>query len=273
MALTTSEASHSIRLVEVVRSDRAGPLSDHVAVEAPLELRINGHRLAVIMRTPGRDDELALGFLLCEGLLRSRADVVRVEEDERACFVNVVFARDRSDAVSEALAARRQVTVGSACGVCGRAGLDGLVAGGRTIQAGWTVGPAMVHALPDRLRDAQPAFARTGGLHAAGLFHRGGHLTASAEDVGRHNAVDKLIGRAVTAGHLPLSDSLLLVSGRASFEIVQKAWAGGIPIVASVSAPSSLAVDLAGQAGITLVGFVRDGRFNVYTRPGRVTPA
>jgi FdhD protein len=270
MARTELDTSHSIRMVDVVRSGQAETAADHVAVEAPLEVRINGHRLAVIMRTPGRDAELALGFLLCEGLLRSREDVVRVEEDERACFVNVVFARDRSDAVSEALAARRQVTVGSACGVCGRAGLDGLVAGGRAIQAGWTIGPAIVHALPDRLRDAQSAFARTGGLHAAGLFDRGGHLTAGAEDVGRHNAVDKLIGRAASAGHLPLSDSLLLVSGRASFEIVQKAWAGGIPIVAAVSAPSSLAVDLALQAGITLLGFVRNGRFNAYAHAQRI---
>jgi FdhD protein len=270
MARTELDTSHSIRVVDVVRSGQAETAADHVAVEAPLEVRINGHRLAVIMRTPGQDDDLALGFLWSEGLVRSRSDVVRVEVDEDACFVNVAFARDRSDAVSEALTARRQVTVGSACGVCGRAGLDGLVAGGRAIEAGWTVGPAIVHALPDRLRDAQSAFARTGGLHAAGLFDRDGRLTASAEDIGRHSAVDKLIGRAVTAGHLPLSDSLLLVSGRASYEIVQKAWAGGVPVVAAVSAPSSLAVDLARQAGITLLGFVRDGRFNTYTHPERI---
>jgi len=184
-------------------------------------------------------------------------------------FINNLW---RSLAFDPALL-RRNFYATSSCGVCGKAALDDIEVRCAPVAEGITIDLATLLGLPDTLRAAQTVFDRTGGLHAAGLFQPDGRLVGVREDVGRHNAVDKVVGEQVLAATLPLSDRVLQVSGRLSFEIVQKAWAGGIPIVASVSAPSSLAVDLAGQAGITLVGFVRDGRFNVYTRPGRVTPA
>jgi FdhD protein len=172
--------------------------------------------------------------------------------------------------VAAALAERRQVTMNSSCGMCGRRSLDSLAVNAPQPMVEWSVDGDTIGKLPDTLRAAQPAFAQTGGLHAAACFDLQGRLDASAEDVGRHNAVDKLLGRMLEAERLSLTRSLLLVSGRASFEIIQKAWLGGIPLVAAVSAPSSLAIDLAREAGITLVGFVRDGRFNIYTHAGRV---
>ncbi len=264
------DPAESVRRVEVIRSGEALPTSDQVAVESALEVRVNGEPLAVIMRTPGSDRDLALGFLLSEGLVRSRSDVQRVDLDEPSDRVNVVFARGRADAVAEALANRRQVTMSSSCGLCGRRSHEALAIDAAPVRLDWSIAPAVIDRLPPGLRQVQSAFAQTGGLHAAGLFDRTGQLVASAEDVGRHNAVDKLLGRMFEAGRVPLAESLLLVSGRTSFEIVQKAWIGGIPLVAAVSAPSSLAVDLARQAGITLLGFVRDGRFNIYTHPERL---
>lgn len=274
MAGPADRSPHPVRRVSVVRSGQAAAeASDQVAVEAPLEVRLNGQPFAVIMRTPGDDGDLTLGFLLSEGLLRYPADVARIDVDEASDRVSVVFARGRADEVADALAGRRQVAMNSSCGLCGRRSLESLELDAPPLSRDWSVDSATVDALPSRLRSAQPAFAETGGLHAAGLFDRDGRLVASAEDVGRHNAVDKLLGRMFQAARLPLAESLLLVSGRSSFEIVQKAWLGGIPLVAAISAPSSLAVDLARQAGITLLGFVRDGRFNAYTHPERVRPA
>lgn len=260
------------RMVDVMRRGEPGTSADRVAVEAPLEVRVNGEPFAVIMRTPGADRELALGFLFSEGLARRPADVAHVDVDEPARVVNVVFDRGRADAVAEALGQRRQVAMHSSCGLCGRRTLESLDVSAPTVSDRWSVQTATIDGLAATLRAAQATFAQTGGLHAAGLFDLEGRLLASAEDVGRHNAVDKIVGRMFEAGGLPLGRSLLLVSGRASFEIVQKAWLGGIPLVAAVSAPSSLAVDLAGRAGMTLLGFVREGRFNVYTHPDRVTP-
>ena len=258
------------RPVDVVRRGEDRVSADHVAVEAPLEVRLNGQPFSVIMRTPGTDRELTLGFLFSEGLVRRRADVQRVDLDESVGVANVVFERGRADAVAEALGQRRQVAMHSSCGLCGRRNLESLEINARPLAGEWSVETATIDGLPTTLHAAQPAFAQTGGLHAAGLFDLEGRLVASAEDVGRHNAVDKLVGRMFEGGRLPLSRLLLLVSGRASFEIVQKAWLAGIPLVAAVSAPSSLAVDLACQAGMTLLGFVRDGRFNVYAHPDRV---
>jgi FdhD protein len=258
--------SSAVRLVDVQRGRGDGE-TDLVAVESPLDVRLNGEPFAVVMRTPGADRDLALGFLHSEGLVRRAADVTRVDQD--GDIVNVVFARERGDAVAAALGSARHVTATAACGVCGRRDLDYLD-GEAVMPAAWLVPAGTISLLPAALSDTQSAFAQTGGLHAAGLFDLDGRLHASAEDVGRHNAVDKLVGAMLAAGRLPLSNLLLLVSGRASFEIVQKAWRAGIPLVASVSAPSSLAIDIARRAGMTLVGFVRDGRFNVYTHPARV---
>jgi FdhD protein len=264
--------SVAVRAVDVVRRGADSSTADYVAVEAPVEVRVNGQPFSVIMRTPGDDRALALGFLFSEGLLRHRADLARVDADEAAGVVNVVFDRGRADAVAEALSDRRQVAMNSSCGLCGRRTLESLDVTAAPLVRDWSVTTATIDGLATTLQAAQPAFAQTGGLHAAGLFDIDGALLATAEDVGRHNAVDKLVGRMFEAGLLPLSRSLLLVSGRVSFEIVQKAWLGGIPLVAAVSAPSSLAVDLAREAGMTLVGFVRDGRFNIYAHPDRVAP-
>ena len=270
LMIRRASSSQAIRAVDVVRSDSGALSSDHVAVELPLEVRVNGQPFSVIMRTPGADRELTLGFLFSEGLVRHHSDVERVDVDEAAGVANVVFRRGRADAVAEALGQRRQVAMNSSCGLCGRRNLESLAIDAPALPIDWSVENATIDSLPAALRSAQSAFVHTGGLHAAGLFDLEGRLDVSAEDVGRHNAVDKLLGRMLEAGQLPLRRSLLLVSGRSSFEIVQKAWLGGIPLVAAVSAPSSLAVDLAREAGMTLLGFVRDGRFNVYTHPGRV---
>jgi FdhD protein len=260
----------AVEVVDVIRSDDPRAVRDGVAVELPLEVRLNGHPFSVIMRTPGADRDLALGFLFTEGVLRSREDVQRIDEDEGGEFVNVVFVRGRSEAVEAALDTRRPVALNASCGVCGRRSLDSLGLDGAACAVDWSIRPEVIATLPATLREAQPAFSQTGGLHAAGLFETDGRLVACAEDVGRHNAVDKLLGRMLAAGRLPLRDLLLVVSGRSSFEIVQKAWRGGIALVAAVSAPSSLAVALAARAGMTLLGFVRDGRFNVYAHPERV---
>jgi FdhD protein len=260
--------SPAVRSLRVARHGHAEAGSDLVAVETPLDVRLNGDPFAVIMRTPGADPALALGLLHAEGLVRNASDVIRVEEPAED-VVNVVFGRGRADAVAAALAARRLVTVSASCGVCGRRDLSGLDGIAR-IEDAWCVPAAVVDAMPAMLRGAQSAFAQTGGLHAAGLFGLDGRLEGIAEDVGRHNAVDKLVGMAVRDGRLPLRRRMLLVSGRTSFEIVQKAWRARLALLAAVSAPSSMAVDVADQAGITLLGFVRDDRFNIYTHPERV---
>jgi len=264
-----------VRTAETLRLQGgvASPARDEVAVELPLEVRLNGEPFSVIMRTPGADVDLALGFLFSEGVLRGAPDVDRVDSDREAGVVNVLVRRGRADAVSQALSERRQVAMNSSCGLCGRRSLASLSLDAPALPVTWTVDAGTVSGLPLALHGAQPVFARTGGLHAAGLFDPEGRLEAGTEDVGRHNAVDKLVGRALADGRLPLGQSLLCVSGRSSFEIVQKAWLAGIPLVAAVSAPSSLAIDLAQQAGITLLGFVRDGRCNVYAHAGRVRPA
>ena len=230
------------------------------------------------MRTPGADRELAAGFSSPERVLRSADDLGTIAHcadpgaDHRKNIVNVTLANGSADALDRLLADRRQVMGNSSCGLCGR-----LTGGGRSaalapIVSTWTIDRETLAGLPDRLRQSQRVFDETGGLHAAGLFTRDGRLEASAEDVGRHNAVDKVIGRMLMEERLPLSDHLLCVSGRTSFEIVQKALLAGIPIVASVSAPSSLAIDLARESGITLVGFVRGDGFNVYAHPARIGP-
>jgi FdhD protein len=243
-------------------------VEDRVASEAPLEVRLHGEPFAVIMRTPGADRDLVAGFLFTERAIDAADDLAAIDLDERVA--DVTLAPGRAGHGAALTATRRQVAMNSSCGMCGRRSLESLDVAGAPLSAGWAVPAEILGALPDALGAAQPVFADTGGLHASALFDRGGHLVASAEDVGRHNAVDKLIGRMLLAGRLPLADSILAVSGRSSFEIVQKAYLAGIPVVAAVSAPSSLAVRLAQDAGLTLLGFVRQGRFNIYAHGERV---
>lgn len=266
------------RAVDVVRvadgtSERR---RDVAAAEEPLEIRLHGSTFIVTMRTPGADRELAAGFLLSEriiagaddlGAIRHCTDVDAGAEGNVLDVTLAGAARDRADA---ALATRRPVTTTSACGVCGRRSIDDLISGLPRIDADWPMSAAAVAALPGCLRAAQTVFDETGGLHAAGLFDRRGVLVAVAEDVGRHNAVDKVIGSQLLVDRFPLGDRALFVSGRTSFEIVQKAAAAGIPIVAAVSAPSSLAIDLARAANVTLLGFVRGDTFNIYTGDHRI---
>jgi FdhD protein len=260
------------RDIEVIHMGESPPRPavDRVATELPLEVRLEGEAFAVIMRTPGADEDLAVGFLFAEGVIRRTVDVRRVELIDSPDVINIRLSRDRAEILPELLGRRRNVATNSSCGMCGRRSLESLAVTGPPLPVRWTVGTHLIAALPDLLRAAQHTFDETGGLHAAGLFSTNADLELSAEDVGRHNAVDKLIGRMLIRGRLPLNQSLLFVSGRSSFEIIQKAFLGGIPLVAAVSAPSSLAVELARASGVTLLGFVRGGRFNVYTHPERV---
>jgi FdhD protein len=236
---------------------------DFVAVEEPLEIRVDGEPLAVTMRTPGHDEELAAGFLYGEGLI-DRAPPVGLTEELAANTVEVGGPLTRSPG------ARRFYTT-SSCGVCGKGALEEVAVHSEPLPLGPYVSRGLLAGLPDRL--VQPSFARTGGLHATGLFDCEGELICVREDVARHNAMDKVIGWALLEGRLPLHGALLCVSGRLSFELVQKAAVAGAPILVGVGAPTSLAVELAGDRGMTLCGFARRGRVNVYTRAERVEPA
>ena len=241
-----------------------------------MEVRVNGASFAVIMRTPGADRDLAAGFLLAEDVIRSTDEIGAIEycqdagEEGRDNIVNVTITGDAVSRLAERLGERRQVTMTSSCGLCGRRTIESLKARVAGVRGDWTVSADVIQSLPDRLRAAQAEFESTGGMHAAGLFDRTGQLQLSAEDVGRHNAVDKICGRTLLAGKHPLDSSILLVSGRTSFELVQKALLAGIPLIAAVSAPSSLAIDLAEHSNITLCGFVRGSRFNIYSHPQRI---
>jgi FdhD protein len=263
------------RRIEItrVRSATERGDADRVATEAPLEVRVGGEPFAVIMRTPGADEELTAGFLFSEGLVRDAADVVAIQRCRHGRGVardDVVKVDLGTSAPGRTQGRSRRVVTNSSCGMCGRVTIESLKVRAARIEASWEVERSIVSRLPEMLRASQTAFDETGGLHAAGLFAPDGALVTSAEDVGRHNAVDKVIGRRFLARELPLDGSILFVSGRTSFEIVQKAFLAGIPIVAAVSAPSSLAIDLADEAGMTLVGFVRGDSFNVYSHPQRI---
>jgi FdhD protein len=263
--------STSSRLVPIRRSGASSPgqVLDRVAVEAGLEVRLHGEPFSIIMRTPGDDRHLTAGFLFSEGILLSASDVASINLVSEE-VVDVTLSDARAPLLPHWLDSRRQVAMNASCGMCGRRSLEALEIDAPPLRAGWTISADILASLPLTLRGAQTTFDETGGLHAAGLFRPDGTLEASAEDVGRHNAVDKLIGGMLLAGRLPLSWAMLAVSGRSSFEILQKAFLAGVPLVAAVSAPSTLAVDLAERIGITLLGFVRDGRFNVYAHPERV---
>jgi FdhD protein len=246
--------------VDVVRVPD-GPAHDVVAVEEPLEIRIAGRPVAVTMRTPGHDEELALGFALSEGLQPAGA---RIPDDLAANTVEL----EAPGFDPERLA--RSFYTTSSCGVCGKGALEAIAVEAPRVESDLGVRAEWIASLPDRLRAAQPAFAATGGLHATGLFEAGGELLCLREDVGRHNAMDKVVGWAFGEGLLPLARLVLCVSGRLSFELVQKAAVAGCPLLVAVGAPSSLAVELAQDRGVTLCGFVRGGRVNVYTEPWRV---
>jgi FdhD protein len=271
--------SDALRPVDVVRvcGGARATAPDRVATEEPLEVRLHDHAFAVIMRTPGADRELAAGFLLAERVITGPDDLGTIAHctdaaaEHRENIVNVTLANGSTETIARLLADRRQVTTNSSCGMCGRRTIESLAADVPPIRAGWTVPASVIAALPALLRARQAVFDETGGLHAAGLFSREGALLDVAEDVGRHNAVDKIVGRMLMLEALPLSNHLLCVSGRTSFEIVQKAIIAGIPVVAAVSAPSSLAIELAQEFGVTLVGFIRGDGFNIYAHPARVT--
>lgn len=238
-----------------------GSSTDVVAVEEPLEIRIGGVPVAVTMRTPGHDEELALGFALSEGL---RPQAARLPDDLAANTVELV-----ATGFDPARLARSFYT-SSSCGVCGKGALEAVAVEAPRVDSALRLPAALVASLPDRLRESQAGFDATGGLHATGLFDADGTLICLREDVGRHNAMDKVIGWAFGAGRLPFDDSVLCVSGRLSFELVQKAAVAGCPVLVAVGAPSSLAIELAGDRGVTLCGFVRGGRLNVYTEPWRI---
>ena len=247
--------------VDVVRLPRRDGTSDRVAVEEPLEIRIGGEPVAVTMRTPGNDEELALGFCLTEGLVPVTA---RIPDDLAANTVEV----EASGFDPERLC--RYFYTSSSCGVCGKGAIEAVQVTAPRVESPLEVPETVVASLPDRLLTAQRAFAATGGLHATGLFTSDGELECVREDVGRHNAMDKVVGWAFLQGLLPLSEHVLCVSGRLSFELVQKVAVAGCPVLVAVGAPSSLAVELAVDRGVTLCGFVRDGRVTVYTEPWRI---
>jgi FdhD protein len=242
--------------------------ADLLAVEEPLEIRVGGQPLAVTMRTPGHDIDLAAGFLATEGVIASAADLTQIT----MCDGNVADVTLAPGVALPMERLQRNFITTSACGVCGKDSIDAIRVRARyDVSADQVrVAPAVLAALPDRLREAQRVFASTGGLHAAGIFTAAGNLLVLREDVGRHNAVDKVIGWALREGRLPLTGCVLLVSGRASFELTQKALMAGLPLLAAVSAPSSLAAELAGESGMTLVGFLRGSSMNVYTSPQRL---
>jgi FdhD protein len=255
---------------QIIRRKRDGSLEylhDDLTVEEPLEIRIGDKTVAITMRTPGHDDELAAGFLLSEAIVRDRSVIreISINGDNRVVVAFAEAVKPKFDT------AQRFGTISSSCGLCGKKSIEEIR------QNFPAIGPGNVRidiqtlvSLPEKLRKAQSDFARTGGIHAAGIFDSSGDLKTVREDIGRHNAVDKAIGRAFLDNQLPLNRSILLVSGRASFEILQKALAAGIPIVASVSAPSTLAVNFARESNQTLVGFLRPPSFNVYTHIERV---
>jgi FdhD protein len=266
--------------VRVVEEGRARVRPDALATEEPMEIRlISGdvrQTVAVTMRTPGADFELAAGFLYGEGIVSSPEDIRRIsycvdadiDAEQQYNIVNVELRVGHSYNLKPL---ERHFYTTSACGVCGKASLEQLeLRGCPVISSGLEVAAETIYALPEKLREAQGLFDATGGLHAAALFDREGKLVALREDVGRHNATDKLVGWALLEGRLPLSEHVVMVSGRSSFEILQKCLTAGVPVVCAISAPSSLAVDVARQFGITLVGFLRGNRFNVYSGHERI---
>jgi FdhD protein len=281
MTTATPRTSKARTRIWTVEAGRVRQQTDQLATEEPLEIRLlagsERQTVAITMRTPGADFELAAGFLMAEGIISSRDTIHRitycvdpdVDAEQRYNIVNVEL---RAPMLPDLASLERHFLTTSACGVCGKASLDALHLRGYTpVTRGPEVAPTLITSLPERLRAAQGLFTATGGLHAAGLFDRAGSLRVLREDVGRHNALDKALGWALLHDTMPLAQHLVLVSGRVSYEIVQKCLAAGVPVICAISAPSSLAVAVAQEFGITLVGFLRGERFNIYTHPERVS--
>jgi FdhD protein len=267
--------AHPCRPIDVIRIGATGAVrgSDVAATEEPLEIRIDDEPFAVLMRTPGADIDLTAGFLLSERLIHAFDDLGTIahcagaEPDTPDNVVNVTLTSDEHRRV---VRDRRRTVTSASCGVCGRATIESLRVDVPPLHVRWTVTRNLVSSLTGLLREAQTIFDETGGLHGAALVDRQSQVLAVAEDVGRHNAVDKVVGHMLLAERLPLEDAILVVSGRTSYEIVQKACVARVPMVVAVSAPSTLAIELADAFGITLVGFARSAGFNVYAHPGRI---
>ena len=273
--MRTPERSVEVTQVTEWSEGMTRSVRDSLAVEEPLEIRIDDKPVTVTMRTPGHDLDLAAGFLFTEGIIESADQIAAIHAAQSNSNLksNVVHV-DLRNVSFELDDLQRNFFTASSCGICGKASIDAIRRRGlRQPNPDFRIDPEILCELPDILRSDQAVFSRTGGLHAAALFDAGGNMIAVREDVGRHNAVDKIVGWAMMAGNLPLSRHVLLVSGRGGFEIAQKALAGGIPVLASVSAPSSLAVKLARELGLTLVGFLRGRRFVVYSGGFRCIPA
>ena len=273
-----------VQNTQLIKVARNGGLkqSDLLAVEEPLEIRLGfgvasereQKSLSVTMRTPGHDFELALGFLLTEGIISSGEQVESIKycnSVKQEEFENVVRVELKPDVQIDFKKFQRHFYTSSSCGVCGKSSIDAIKVKGKAIESGLTLSSSVIYSLPDKLRKAQLVFEHTGGLHASALFNQAGELIILREDVGRHNALDKIIGAMLFKNEVPMSDFILMLSGRTSFELVQKAAVAGIPVIAAVGAPSSLAVDLAKETGITLLGFVREGGFNIYCGEQRIS--
>jgi|SRR5579883_350471 len=260
----------STHVVALPRDEQENTREDTLAVEAPLEVRIGGRAITVLMRTPGHDEELVTGFLFGEGVIADADDILAIEAPADLTEADKNNVLDVRLSAARRPPGERYFFSNSSCGICGKQSLASVEVHGPLVTSGISVARSTLATLPDRLRHKQTLFSLTGGVHASGLFTPAGELIALREDVGRHNALDKLIGWALAEGRVPLSESLLLVSGRLSYELVQKAVVAGIPLVAAVGAPSSLAVQLAERFNITLIGFLRAHRMNVYSCPDRV---
>jgi FdhD protein len=262
----------SLKQPKVLRLSDSLPkwFSDELAIEEPLEIRVDNQCVSVTMRTPGHDDELAAGFLLTEGLIRQRSDVLKIEPYPRNKAKNIINVFLAPDVAVDFKQLTRHVFASSSCGLCGKATIESVHQHFPKIKSKVSIAGKTILGLPEKLRSAQKTFARTGGLHAAAIFDLNGNPVVLREDVGRHNAVDKVFGQTFLTGNFPLDQHVLMVSGRASFEIMQKALAARIPMVCAISAPSSLAVEFARESGQTLVGFLRENRMNIYSHPKRI---
>ncbi|MBX7208851.1 MAG: formate dehydrogenase accessory sulfurtransferase FdhD [Verrucomicrobiaceae bacterium] len=275
--MSTEAAESEVMRVSMSRLHRHGKpelLEDTTAREEPLEIRVEGRSVAVVMRTPGHDAELTAGFLVTEGVVQKPRDVLEITQcpvttDSKGNIVDVLLG----SAVVNWDSLTRHVFSASSCGLCGKTSIDSVFQKFQPVTSDWRVSPEVIWSLPEKLRAAQETFSKTGGLHASAIFDLEGNLVVLREDVGRHNALDKVLGYGLLNGLLPFDRHLLLVSGRVSFEIIQKALAGGIGLVAAISAPSSLAVEFAETANQTLVGFLRGSTMNVYTHPRRLKQA
>jgi len=264
-------ASASSAVVRLQADGTASSLNDQVAVEEPLEIRIGNRPFVVTMRTPGNDEELAAGFMTSEGIASSKADFREIDRCPLSSNPeNTIRIRFSDKIDGQSVESRRYGAVSSSCGVCGKTSITAIGNSHTQIESDLKVRRQLLFDLPERLRENQVVFDRTGGLHSSGIFNQDGELVCLREDVGRHNALDKAIGYSLLNGVWPLNEHILLVSGRVSFEIIQKALAAKIPLVAAVSAPSSLAIEVAREYGVTLIGFLRPPKMNVYSHPQRI---